>query len=55
MKKRFEELTFSDNFMFSVILEDPNNLDIAKKIIELSLNRKVKHLRVKSTEKEDSK
>ena len=51
MKKRFEELTFSDNFMFSVILEDPNNLDIAKKIIELSLNRKVKHLRVKSTEK----
>ena len=51
MKKKFEELTFSDNFMFSVILDDPNNLDIAKKIIELALKRKVKQVRVKSTEK----
>lgn len=51
MYKKFEKLTFSDSFMFSVILDNPNNLDIAKKIIELSLNRKVKKLRLKSTEK----
>ena len=51
MYKEFEKLTFSDSFMFSVILDDPNNLDIAKEIIELALKRKVKKLRLKSTEK----
>ena len=51
MYKEFEKLTFSDSFMFSVILDNPNNLDIAKEIIELALKRKVKKLRLKSTEK----
>ena len=51
MYKDFEKLTFSDSFMFSVILDNPNNLDIAKEIIELALKRKVKRLRLKSTEK----
>ncbi len=49
--KNFDELQFSDSYMFSTILEDPKNLEIAKEIIELSINRKVKELHVISTEK----
>ena len=41
-KKRFEDLTFCDNYMFVTILDDPKNVDIAKRIVELALNRKVK-------------
>ncbi len=49
--KKFEDLVFSDCYMFSTILENPKNLEIAKGIIELAINRKVKDLRVISTEK----
>ena len=49
--KKFEDLEFSDSYMFSTILENPKNLGIAKEIIELAINRKVKDLRVISTEK----
>ena len=49
--KKFEDLQFSDSYMFSTILENPKNLEITKEIIELAINRKVKELRVISTEK----
>ena len=50
-KKRFEDLTFCDNYMFVTILDDPKNVDIAKRIVELALNRKVKDIKLSSTEK----
>ena len=37
--KSYKELTFTDDFLFSNILQ--NNPDICKELVELLLNRKV--------------
>lgn len=49
--KPFDELSFSDNYMFTTILEDQRNLNIAKGIVELALGQKVKDIRIAGVEK----
>ena len=49
--KPFDELSFSDNYMFTTILEDRRNLNIAKGIVELALGQKVKDIRIAGVEK----
>lgn len=49
--KPFDELSFSDNYMFTTILEDRRNLNIAKGIVELALGKKVKDIRIAGVEK----
>ena len=49
--KPFDELSFSDNYMFTTILEDQRNLNIAKGIVELALGKKVKDIRIAGVEK----
>ena len=49
--KPFDELSFSDNYMFTTILEDRRNLNIAKGIVELALGKKVKGIRIAGVEK----
>lgn len=49
--KPFGELSFSDNYMFTTILEDQRNLNIAKGIVELALGQKVKDIRIAGVEK----
>lgn len=44
--KPFDELSFSDNYMFTTVLEDKRNLNIAKGIVELALGKKVKDIRI---------
>ena len=50
--KPFDELSFSDNYMFTTILEDQRNLNIAKGIVELALGQKVKDIRIAGVEKQ---
>lgn len=49
--KPFDELSFSDNYMFTTVLEDKRNLNIAKGIVELALGKKVKDIRIAGVEK----
>ena len=49
--KPFDELSFSDNYMFTTILEDQRSLNIAKGIVELALGQKVKDIRIAGVEK----
>lgn len=49
--KPFDELSFSDNYMFTTVLEDQRNLNIAKGIVELALGKKVKDIRIAGVEK----
>ena len=49
--KPFDELSFSDNYMFTTVLEDKRNLNIAKGIVELALGKKVKDIRIVGVEK----
>ena len=42
MAKKYEELTFSDDFMFCKVLE--NHPDLCRKILELALGREVGEL-----------
>ena len=49
--KPFDELSFSDNYMFTTVLEDKRNLNIAKGIVELALRKKVKDIRIAGVEK----
>lgn len=49
--KPFDELSFSDNYMFTTVLEDKRNLNIAKGIVELALEKKVKDIRIAGVEK----
>lgn len=48
--KKFEELTFVDNFMFIAVLSDPANLEIARGIIEIACKRKVENIKLVQTE-----
>lgn len=49
--KPFDELSFSDNYMFTTVLEDKRNLNIAKGIVELAFGKKVKDIRIAGVEK----
>lgn len=47
--KKYEELTFSDDFMFGKVLY--NNIDICKELLELILNKKICELRYSELQK----
>lgn len=49
-KKKFDELTFSDDWMFKEVLGDPNNISIVKEFIEMVLERKIYSLTPVKTE-----
>ena len=49
--KPFDELSFSDNYMFTTVLEEKRNLNIAKGIVELALGKNVKDIRIAGVEK----
>lgn len=46
--KQYEELTFTDNFMFCKIME--NNPDVCKKVLEIILGKKIKEISFVSKE-----
>lgn len=48
--KRFEDLTFTDNYMFIAVMSDPANIEIAKGIIEIACKKKVKYISLVQTE-----
>ena len=47
--KKYEELTFSDDFMFCKILE--NNLELCKELLELILDIKIKKIQPVESQK----
>ena len=49
MSKKWEDLTFADNFMFCMILE--HNPDLCRQLIELLLHIKIDHLEAPQAEK----
>ena len=46
--KQYEELTFTDNFMFCKIME--NNPDVCKKVLEIILGKRIKEISFVSKE-----
>ncbi len=46
--KKYEELTFSDNFMFNKILT--NNLDVCRELIEMLLGIEIKKVELPNGE-----
>ena len=46
--KQYEELTFTDNFMFCKIME--NNPDVCKKVLEIILGKRIREISFVSKE-----